>query len=612
MGAKILLWILSGVRAIFLILDLAVYSLINLFATIFNAITSIRLFQSTVPGGEGNYIEVVARNIYIFIGIVAVFKIVFALIMMIVNPDMMNDKQKGGGKLVIRFMVTLILTIAVPFIFNLAYDFQEMVIKQNIVGKILSVGTEQDTNPGTQSVSPGAKVANALFRSFVYINDDFSDQNGGSKVSGCNAAVTSLNNIDSDDKAIAGINQFRGLANTTENNPKTNKDDFCIDYNWGISTIAGGFAAWVFLVYCLDIAIRVVKLSFLELIAPVPIVSYITSDKDGPFQKWTKTCISTYCDLFIRLIIINFVVQIIGVVTTDFGSLKVDPSISTNSAIGFLAKAAIILGILAFAKQAPDLIKDLFGGKGGGDYGFGVDKLKQRTAPIGAVGAIGAAGISNAAKTARDTYKTAQGQGNGKVASGIKAAFAGAGSSLGGIAKATTVSAGMLGKKDVQMGQIYNKAFSTAVNNRDNRDKRQIAGYTFADNMLDRGRVLMGMDPKAKNLSDTFSNVVSARQGNASQLRQAAFEYATKENMDTDRINLIASAVYDKKLDCHVVYDSKGVATPIRLNTDEERDFRKMLDASDEANVDAIKLGKVRDEMGRVKDNVTSNVKDSK
>jgi len=69
--------------------------------------------------------------------------------------------------------------------------------------------------------------------------------------------------------------------------------------------------------YCISVGVRLIMLAFLQLIAPIPILSYLGQDKDGVFGKWAKKCLSTFLDLFIRLAIIYFVIFIISLLIVD-------------------------------------------------------------------------------------------------------------------------------------------------------------------------------------------------------------------------------------------------------------------------------------------------------
>ena len=82
--------------------------------------------------------------------------------------------------------------------------------------------------------------------------------------------------------------------------------------------------------FTVDVAVRAIKLAILRIIAPVPIITYITpgAEKDGAFGNWVKTLTSTYIDLFIRLAIISFGAYVIVKLTED-GNLNIVTT-STN------------------------------------------------------------------------------------------------------------------------------------------------------------------------------------------------------------------------------------------------------------------------------------------
>ena len=85
-------------------------------------------------------------------------------------------------------------------------------------------------------------------------------------------------------------------------------DSYNSEYPNGIfAVIVGGVIAYLLVLYCIDVGTRAVQLAFLQIIAPIPIIGYIAPKKDGIFQKWTKQCITTYLDLFIRTAIIYFI-----------------------------------------------------------------------------------------------------------------------------------------------------------------------------------------------------------------------------------------------------------------------------------------------------------------
>ena len=129
------------------------------------------------------------------------------------------------------------------------------------------------------------------------------------------------------------------------------------------------------LMYCISIGSRYIQLIFLQIIAPIPIMAYLTPKKDNMFSKWIKQCTTTYLDLFIRIAIINFSITLITMILGE-NSIVSEISSSANNS---LIQIFLVLGLLTFAKKAPDLIQELLPKsvtKASGDFGL---SWKKRT-----------------------------------------------------------------------------------------------------------------------------------------------------------------------------------------------------------------------------------------
>lgn len=147
----------------------------------------------------------------------------------------------------------------------------------------------------------------------------------------------------------------------------------------------------------MDVAVRIIKLYFLRLIAPIPIISYIDPIKgEGIFKKWLSNVGKTYADLFIRLIAIFFAIFIIQQVATqpalkDFNGNPID-----NPFVIIF----IIIGALMFAKQFPNLIQDITGISLDGKMQLNpFKKISEQAAGIKGISAV-AAGTAGGLLTA--------------------------------------------------------------------------------------------------------------------------------------------------------------------------------------------------------------------
>ena len=215
--------------------------------------------------------------------------------------------------------------------------------------------------------------------------------------------------------------------------------EFVMDYKFLFSTATGVIIILLLITFCMDVGVRSIKLAFLQLIAPVPIISYIDpkKGKDGMFKKWGEMCFKTYLSLFVRLIALYFAVFIINKVADGELVDVVDGSYVSNAIIYVF----IIIGALMFAKQLPEILKGL-GIKLDGDGKFTLNPLKKMEDNM-----IGGKKIR---KGIKNTAKGAAGMAIGG-ALGTVGALTGAGKMRGVAGALGGMKSGLQGKK---LGEI--------------------------------------------------------------------------------------------------------------------------------------------------------------
>lgn len=382
---------IDGIREFFSIVDSGIYSLIG---TLYNII--VDLANTSIVKEQS--ISDISNKLYSFIGIFMLFRITFSLITYIINPDSVTDKEKGGSKLITNIVITFALVILCPWGFNKVWEAQRIILDENLLGRIFfesgkmpnsnelyispdcSTSTEAiiGVNPVTLEKIPssGEYIAMMTLRPFVQLSDIVKN-NYPSDVS----TFTSKNYCKS-----TNIKEMLNASMIKE----AKKDYYYIDYNFFISTIIGVIIVLIFAGFCLDAAVRTIKLTFLQIIAPIPIMSNIdpTSSKKGLFNKWLKEVGITWADLFLRLSAIYFAVFLISTINLDsVGDMKVT--------------VLLILGALMFAKKLPDILKKMFNIDLKGDFSLNPFKKIEKEALGGkliagaatgaAAGAIGAA-----------------------------------------------------------------------------------------------------------------------------------------------------------------------------------------------------------------------------
>ena len=387
-------WLTGVVRWLFFMLDGVIYSFIVTVYNLFVDIAETSIFTEEV-------IDLFASKVYALLGIFMLFKVSFSILSYIVSPDDFLDKTKGFSKLISNIIITLTLLIVTPWIFTQAMDIQRIVLRDNIIGKIFST-TEINTNVVTD---PGATMAYQTLKAFYHLDTDaYSECTGletGTIADRERCKEVGFNNADN----FESMEQSLVYAYNTNSvslymdgdllNQKASDDGYTMNYMFLISTLAGGAICLLLVVFCFDVAVRSVKLGFLRMIAPVPIVSRVDPKKGKEvFDKWVKVCISTYLDLFIRLLAIYFAIFVI----TQMMDLRfVDAVTGLETDVNAFVKVFIILGALLFAKQLPKLIEDLTGLKMSGKFTLNpLKKLNQTGIPgLATVGAAGALGFAS-------------------------------------------------------------------------------------------------------------------------------------------------------------------------------------------------------------------------
>ncbi len=383
-------------RAFFAILDRIGYFFLGGIFNIFFTVANADFFQSDV-------INTFYSRIQMILGILMIFRISITLLQIILNPDMFKDKQKGAGSLIKRIALMLVmLTLIVPLnisdtngnplneqfksngiLFGFLYQFQNSVVDDNVLGKLILGSNTANTTENEGGVElPGMSAVGDVITAEVakaFITPASSD--GSTEITEANyeTAASCPDVVDSYFSPLVSSGALLDHVNDTCDN---SGEVYAFSYT-GFGGIVCAIVMTIIIIgFTLDIAVRAIKLALLRLIAPVPIISYISpgQEKDGAFGNWVKTLTSTYLGLFIRLIIIYFGIYLI--IMLREGTLVVWPE--TESVLtSALAKIFIIIGILVFMKDAPKFFQDMLGIKGDGKLFSGIGTMLGAAALTG-------------------------------------------------------------------------------------------------------------------------------------------------------------------------------------------------------------------------------------
>jgi len=330
------------------------------------------LYDIFINLGTQIYVDdftVIYNKISLIIGIFMVFRVTFWLIESMINPDTMSDKEKNPGKIIQKVLIAVVLLATTPTIFKYAFELQNKIVNSQIIENVMSINTPKD------ATTTGRFLAAELFGNF-YTPATY-EENG--QLVTVNSDCTEMYTGDGPYSHYISLSE-KGKLNDLTNSCLTqriNDDDtaeYEIDFNGLLAVGVGGFVFWMMLMYCISLGTRYVQLVYLQVIAPIPIMCYLAPGKDNMFSKWVKQCTTTYLDLFIRIAIINFVMILSTMILSNNSGLM--SSFANDSG---LIEVFLVLGLITFAKKAPQLIQELIptgSTKASGDFGL---SWKKRT-----------------------------------------------------------------------------------------------------------------------------------------------------------------------------------------------------------------------------------------
>lgn len=430
------------IRTIFLTLDGIIYAIISYCYEVFNFISEIRVF-------ENEDMVNLANRIYILIGVVSLFLVAYTLLNAIINPDnATKDKNKSFSGIVKNITLAVIGIAIIPTIFDYAYEFQSRVLCNNVIQKFFlenNIAEDDDTRN-----KMGAQMSLYLFKSFYYIkgNEDNVSLDENDNSSWESEAQSIVSDNDSSYNLSMAFSDIE-LGNKSVSEALGDFDDSIdsgkLGYLFLISTVAGIFCAYVMLGFVIDMGVRAVKLAYLQLIAPLPILTLVLPNQKKVFDAWLKKTTSCFIEVFVRIIAMSFAFYAIKYlrpwIFNDMSTVSCGKTVGAVTKL--LAQAAFIVGVFAFLKQLPKLIKDLLPGLDSAGFKLGFGNAFAEAGGfqmLGAAGGFASSAVKNAAisgsrafQNARQNYN--QKPGFGRLLSGTFATIAGgaAGAATGGL-----------------------------------------------------------------------------------------------------------------------------------------------------------------------------------
>ncbi len=353
--------------SLLLLLDSIVYSFVSYVYQVFVYLADFTIFTT-------KDFQTIANRMYIIVGVVALFLIAFSLLQSLVNPDDISKGKNSPIKVVQNVLISIVLLGVVPTVFNFAYDAQNRILRSQVIQNIIlnggslggtridcSTGSKiQDANLNSKDglKKVGNYMAVGVFSSFFTGN---SEDPYGLNIKSEDDQDYSLCQAYEDVKDSGDFTIFdEFVKNTRSDTSPENR----VHYSMGISLACGVLTFYLLLTFSIGLAVRAIKLAYYQLVAPIPILARIVPQGQKIFDNWLKGTLSTFAEVFIRLLVVFFAILMIQM---SIG--KLDDVIfggpDADIFVLLLAKVLLILGFLIFAKKAPEFISNMVGIKSG-------------------------------------------------------------------------------------------------------------------------------------------------------------------------------------------------------------------------------------------------------
>lgn len=399
---------LSEIFKILLYIDGVIY---NFVAVIFGLIIDL----SSANFVTSDIVDMLLDRIYIIVGVLALFLITYALIKSLFDPNNAFKGKKSAVNVIKNMMIAIVLTVLMPTIFTYLYRFQSIIIDSNVISAIiLGSGSSADgvqlcvrdpgnvsedflqKNPTNITCGDGYILLNfnaensgyrnyvkmasnemafTALNTFLFAEDDFTELDnkagGWEKVFGTINFLTNpflifntvqniyndVNNINFADVrfhsvAYGNFMYITNLARAVSFGEGADVGTGEVTYYMVLSTICGLALLGLAVVTCVNLALRILKLFALEILSPIACFSMVIPDSKI-FDRWLKETITTYLDLFFRLITFNLCILLFGQIHAITDSFE--------GRTGLLLDLFIIAGLLIFINEAPKMIKDILG-----------------------------------------------------------------------------------------------------------------------------------------------------------------------------------------------------------------------------------------------------------
>lgn len=498
-----------------------VYQIVNYTYQIFMVLAETNIFE------QSDYASL-TEKIYVILGVVMMFIIAYNFLTLVVDPD----KNKGGAaveKTLKNIVISFILIVLCPSLFSFAFKVSDAIMNQGIFANFFS-NVEIDDNCGKRALTikdGGNLMAGTTFAAFFNAADGDDE---GVKASGNTLAEVKCESITKGSFAV-----YKDFAEQAA--------DGDVEFNWFVSLIAGVYLCYVIISFSFDLAVRIIKLAFYQIIAPIAIAARILPKQEDVFTNWKNATIKTYISSFIRVFIMNISIYLISIFEIkDFFSDKF--SGQTSFGVIAFANVFIILGIVTFMKVASKLLDDIFKF---GDVSLGI-KEKLKTGGAFAAGSAIGSGLTSMVRNASHAINNVKDAKGGKAKAG--ALMKGVGSVVAGGASGVYrgARAGQNAGSWSETVMASSKGATATVDARDARESRKLRYKASGKNVVTGRLSDWGHDIKdwATGGAEQYDGMIKL--GQEFDSKSSAMEAATEKMMSKFKGNLALVADMDETI----------------------------------------------------------------
>lgn len=489
----------SILRFLFAWIDGIVAKVITLVYNLLMDLANLTLYSE-------NIVKVIGQRIGILLGIFMLFRLSVSLINYMISPERFSDNKQGGGALIKNIIISLVLLATVNTIFETAYSVQQKIVSSQIIEKIFFGETSQTKMDIGYFLYTGFFTPNIDVVPSCGEMWDLTFDLGNSKCDEELFEVLETNARNSIHQARNNLDMSQIFSNydvVMANKGGAFKGQLVFNYTPIISTAAGVVTLLIMISFSMELAKRAIKLLFLQIVAPVPIIFNMDTGKGKDvFQKWYKQCFNTYISVFIRLLAIDFAVFIIVLLKGEFSNVFQD-KLGVN--------IFIIIGCLLFAKEVPKLIEDMLGIKLDGMSLRPLKKFQDNALFGKQVAGVGLGAVAGTAAGLRAAGANMFSPGKGGRLFGAGAGFTSAFSK--------SVVGGFKGEK---FGKNFSNSYSAAMDNKDKRAERIGDGVGFWEWQANRFQHATHQKTRGQR-ADELNKSIDAFKQNGESIKNAIF-----------------------------------------------------------------------------------------